>query len=69
MCPVLANLFFMAFFCGACTPHFVSWRLETSSETTTGVVVRLTGGVMTLKADAYLCPIVEFEARKQNILF
>ncbi len=59
---VFANLFFMAFCLWGVYAAYVSWQLQTSGETTTGVVVRLTeqsdanGGCCTY------VPVVEFEA-------
>jgi len=59
---ILANLFFMAFCLWGAYAAFVSWRLETNGETTTGVVVRLDEQD---DADGGCCtyvPVVEFDA-------
>jgi hypothetical protein len=66
---IFANLFFMAFCLWGVYAAFVSWRLETNGETTTGVVARLTeqsdaeGGCCTY------VPIIEFQADGKTYSF
>jgi hypothetical protein len=59
---ILANLFFMAFCLWGVYAAYVSWQLETSGETTTGVVVRLTEQSDANGGCCAYVPVVEFEA-------
>ncbi len=66
---VLANLFFMAFCLWGVYSASISWRLETTGETTTGIVTRLDeqsdaeGGCCTY------VPVIEFEANGKTYSF
>jgi hypothetical protein len=66
---IFANLFFAAFCLWGAYAATISWRLQTSGETATGVVTRLEESTT---SEGYCCvysPVVEFEANGQTYTF
>ena len=66
---ILANLFFAGFCLWGAYAGYISWRLESNGETTTGVVVQLEESDSAESGCCVYSPVIEFNANGQTFSF